>query len=324
MSKHPLYTFIVAHYNQYHYLYTALDSVMRQDYPNVEVIIVDDGSKVFDKDEVEGYLNTNKPQNIKSAQVLVNDENVGIVRSLNRALGCATGSYIQIFAADDCLSDEKVASTFVSEFERPGSQAEAICARAMLADEGLAPTGKYYLGLKAHRRYNSLDAQGQFQQIAVRCDLSMGSTCARRELYQRLGPFSERYRHIEDWPFFINLIKNNVRINTIDYRALERRAGGISQTSWTSDSAFAEAYLDETLTVIETEILPHLRTFPLETQRRIFQKYSRRRDAYMKVGGKREELRLRDFWQYSKKLVVWQLLPKRQQDPKAHKEISRK
>ena len=92
-KEYPLYTIILAHYNQYLYIFSAIDSILQQDYPSIEIIVMDDCFAFFDKDEVTAYINEHKKSNIKAVKVFKNEENVGTVHSMNRALIAATGTY---------------------------------------------------------------------------------------------------------------------------------------------------------------------------------------------------------------------------------------
>ena len=49
IMKDELYSIILTHYNQMQYIEEALESVFIQNYSNIELIVVDDFSKEFDK-----------------------------------------------------------------------------------------------------------------------------------------------------------------------------------------------------------------------------------------------------------------------------------
>lgn len=56
MSKERLFTVGITVYNNESYLSEVLDSIFMQTYPNIEIVISDDGSKKFDKINMKNIL----------------------------------------------------------------------------------------------------------------------------------------------------------------------------------------------------------------------------------------------------------------------------
>ena len=114
--KKPLISIIILSYKNYHYIYEALDSVLCQDYPNIEIVISNDGSDDFDKKAVEKYLKINRKNNIKNIIVNNNPKNIGTVKNINIAINLSKGEYIIMFAADDAMYDCRVMSQLSDAF----------------------------------------------------------------------------------------------------------------------------------------------------------------------------------------------------------------
>ena len=71
----------------------SFESIINQTYKNFEVIVVNDGSS--DKtDEIEQY-------NDERVKIIVNEKNIGLPLSLNKALDVATGDYYARMDSDD-------------------------------------------------------------------------------------------------------------------------------------------------------------------------------------------------------------------------------
>jgi len=83
-------------YNAGKYVAEALDSALAQTYPNIEVIVVNDGSRDDSAEVLERYRS-------KGVKVL-HQENRGQCAAANRAFAEARGEYIKFFDADDLLS----------------------------------------------------------------------------------------------------------------------------------------------------------------------------------------------------------------------------
>jgi len=104
MQDNPLVTIICLCYNQEDYVLESLSSVLNQDYPSLELIIVDDCSSDNSKLVIEKWL-IDFPQ----IQFITNSINLGSTKSFNKALKKANGKYIIDLAADDVLLTNCVA-----------------------------------------------------------------------------------------------------------------------------------------------------------------------------------------------------------------------
>lgn len=91
----PKVSVIIPHYNMHSYLPAAVASVKNQDYENIELIVVDDGSEESVESE-ELAVNT---LTVKLLEV----EHGGKARAVNRGFEEAIGQYLAVLDADDRL-----------------------------------------------------------------------------------------------------------------------------------------------------------------------------------------------------------------------------
>ncbi|MDT2766941.1 glycosyltransferase family 2 protein [Lactococcus raffinolactis] len=94
----PLISVIVPIYNVEAYLSECLDSILQQTYKNLEVILINDGSKDSSQAIAEGYVEKDKRFQ------LVNQENKGIAAARNKGLEFVHGEYIMFFDSDDKIA----------------------------------------------------------------------------------------------------------------------------------------------------------------------------------------------------------------------------
>jgi len=92
----PKVSVIMGIYNCELTLPRAIDSILAQTYPHVEIILCDDGSTDNTYKTAVHYASANR-----NIIVLKNDKNEGLAYSLNKCLGCATGSLIARQDGDD-------------------------------------------------------------------------------------------------------------------------------------------------------------------------------------------------------------------------------
>jgi glycosyltransferase involved in cell wall biosynthesis len=98
MQDQSLVTIICLCYNQEKYVVESLFSAIHQDYPRIEVIIVDDFSTDNSKEVIEKWLIA-----YPEIQFIANKTNLGSTKSFNNALKLAKGDYIIDLACDDIL-----------------------------------------------------------------------------------------------------------------------------------------------------------------------------------------------------------------------------
>ncbi|MDJ0817714.1 MAG: glycosyltransferase [Desulfobacterales bacterium] len=87
---------VMSVYNDTEYLNESINSILCQTYRNFEFIIVTDGSNIRTQEIIEGYALDDQ-----RIVVLKNDTNMGLTRSLNKAISRARGEFIARQDADD-------------------------------------------------------------------------------------------------------------------------------------------------------------------------------------------------------------------------------
>ena len=120
----PLVSVVITHYNRHYLLKHSLCSILKQDYQNIEVIIVDDGST--DSASVE-YLKAIEAESYNCNVRIIRQENQYLGAARNRGIQEASGEYI-IFFDDDNIAFPNMISTFVNAII--GSQAQ-VCTSGM-------------------------------------------------------------------------------------------------------------------------------------------------------------------------------------------------
>lgn len=95
MQSHPLVTVVIPSFNHTAYIDVAVESVLAQTYPEIELVIVDDGSTDNSHDVIRKY--EHHPQ----VTIILNTENAGQSAVLNQALAVAKGEFVAFLPSDD-------------------------------------------------------------------------------------------------------------------------------------------------------------------------------------------------------------------------------
>lgn len=93
---------IVPVYNCEKYLVDCFNSIERQTYKNIEVIIINDGSKDNGKNIINDYLKKHRNW------ILLDQKNQGLSVSRNNGLEKSKGDYIFFLDSDDYISDKAI------------------------------------------------------------------------------------------------------------------------------------------------------------------------------------------------------------------------
>jgi len=98
-TSQPLISVIVPVYNAEKYVDKCLESIRKQTYKNIEVIIINDGSLDRSKSICERYVKEDK------RFTLINQTNQGASVARNNGLACVKGDYVAFVDADDWLEN---------------------------------------------------------------------------------------------------------------------------------------------------------------------------------------------------------------------------
>ncbi len=101
-DSQPLVTVIIASYNHAPYIEQSIQSVLDQTYPNIELLVIDDGSP---DDSVERIQ---RLQHAHGFDFRV-QQNQGLTNTLNGAIARAKGSLIVPFGSDDIMMPDRIA-----------------------------------------------------------------------------------------------------------------------------------------------------------------------------------------------------------------------
>lgn len=106
MFSQPLVSVVIPCYNHERFVQDSIQSVIDQDYKNIELIIIDDGSKDNSVQAIEGLIK--ECQNRFTRFEFRSRPNKGLSSTLNEALEWVEGKYFSGLASDDLIMPSKV------------------------------------------------------------------------------------------------------------------------------------------------------------------------------------------------------------------------
>ena len=128
MEKEPLLSVIVPVYNTGRYLERCMDSLIKQSYKNLEIILIDDGSTDDSPSVCDMYA-----KKMNRVRVL-HKENAGLGFARNSGLDMANGEYVAFLDSDDYVAEDMY-SVLMTECIHSKTDA-AFCDYSIVKNEG--------------------------------------------------------------------------------------------------------------------------------------------------------------------------------------------
>jgi glycosyltransferase involved in cell wall biosynthesis len=183
----PLVSIVVLCHNYGRFLPEALDSALAQDHPNLEVIVIDDGSTDDSLEVASRYGDRVR---------VLTQENQGLARTCNRGAAEAVGDYFVFLSADDHFEPTYV-SELLKGLERAAEASFAYSsARLFGAESGVMPSRPF----------------SAFSLIRGRNYIN-GSALTRRAAYLEAGgyPVDLGEGAFDDWDFWLTMVEQGNR-----------------------------------------------------------------------------------------------------------------
>jgi glycosyltransferase involved in cell wall biosynthesis len=204
----PLVSIIVPLYNHARFVEAALESFANEGHPNLEVVMIDDGSQ-DDSFNVSKDWFAQHP-NTFSSVILERQENAGITKTLNRLVARANGEFITMVASDDLLLPGGIQARLEALERRP--EWLAVFGDATVIDaQGRETASSALYKLNRGNTKALLSDQFRTQELILRWSVPGPVLLARRQTYDPihgLGGFNES-RFLEDRCFYLQLLARN-------------------------------------------------------------------------------------------------------------------
>jgi glycosyltransferase involved in cell wall biosynthesis len=196
-------------YNSQDTIAFTLNSILNQDYKNIEHIIIDGGSS-------DNTINIINQYNFKNKKFISEKDN-GIYDAMNKGISIATGDILTILNADDIYHNDSTISEVVKLIKE-------------------SPSENIYIGDVVFFKNNNFRNISRIYSAKFfkKWMLNIGvmpphpSTFIKKEIY-KIYKYNISYKIASDFEFFLRLFKiNNYNFKYLDLIIVRMRTGGIS------------------------------------------------------------------------------------------------
>jgi glycosyltransferase involved in cell wall biosynthesis len=185
----PLVSVIIATYNMGQYLADAIRSVLEQSRPNLELLVIDDGSTDNTREVVNSFKEDTRLRYHWQP-------NSGQTRAKNVGVSLARGSFIAFCDADDLWTADKLERQLPA-FDDKGRVA-VVYSRNRKVDENGMP-------LANSHNLTPLPSGQVTRQLFIENFVSFGTAIIRRSCLEEVGGFEEAHRMGIDWDLWLRL-----------------------------------------------------------------------------------------------------------------------
>ncbi|HXP92098.1 MAG TPA: glycosyltransferase family 2 protein [Candidatus Binatia bacterium] len=191
-ERTPLVSIVIPTKDRRGVLPRAIESVANQTYPNVEIIVVNDGGPPVD--DLVAYL--------PNARVVNHEVNLGVTPSLNDGIAVARGEYIGFLGDDDYIYADHL-MRLVGALERSGGSV----GHAFMFSSYLDPNPDGYYDLIGH----NLLAQAAIDPTELMANNIVGGTSVlyHRRIFDELGPMDLAPKQGADFELYLRILQRH-------------------------------------------------------------------------------------------------------------------
>ena len=190
-ENQPLVSIVIPCYNHEGFVQDCIRSVIDQTYQNIELIIIDDGSKDNSVTKIQKLLEKCKARFARFE--FRHRPNVGLSATLNEALEWSRGEYFSVIASDDMIFENKTTTQVV--FLEEHQTCIAVCGGISIIDQDSNEISQRVL------KANSFNFD---QVIMLEHELPAPTQMIRLEILKKTGGYDTDIK-LEDWYMWLLL-----------------------------------------------------------------------------------------------------------------------
>lgn len=199
----PLVSIAIITYNQKKYLQECIESILNQEYKNIEIVIADDCSTDGTREMLIQYANKYKNKFI----LKLSNKNQGITKNSNLAYFACNGKYIAWMGGDDIMYKDKIKKQVEIMEKNPDC---SICYHNLEVFDSLTGKTIRYFNNFSNKHTGDISKLIKYGTFNGAC-----STMVRKDKCPIHG-FNEQIPYASDWLFWVETLANGGNIYFID------------------------------------------------------------------------------------------------------------
>lgn len=225
-----LVSVIVFTYRSAETIVETLESIKKQTYPNMELIITDDCSTDNTVQVVQAWIAENEGA-LRAIKLVTSDKNTGLPANINRGLKVAEGVYYKGIAGDDYMTEDAIESYVRFCEEHPGVFP---IAKVQLFNDKKPDAAYEDVQGYCDRCYEfaQKDYQEQYRLLLIQNRIvAPSATFYTMDFIRKVGGYDESYRWFEDYPMNLKAMHAGYRFGLLDRQLVWYRMSDKSVTA---------------------------------------------------------------------------------------------
>ncbi|HEY0655029.1 MAG TPA: glycosyltransferase [Chryseosolibacter sp.] len=194
--ENPLVSVVCVCYNHEKFVEEAIRSVVMQSYPNLQIIVLDDGSKDSSVRKIKSIDFAGR-----AVEYLLLDDNIGYCRAFNRALPRIKGEFFVDFATDDVMMPDRIEKQ-VRKFQSLDGSFGVVFTDAIYIDEAGYELRHHYEYMVRKRLLNKVPEGYIYRDLLSRYFIAAPTMLIRTQVIQDLKGYDENLSY-EDFDFWV-------------------------------------------------------------------------------------------------------------------------
>jgi alpha-1,3-rhamnosyltransferase len=218
--QQPLVTIGITSFNHAKYIEFCLDSVLREDYPNKEIVIIDDGSSDNSAELIQNWINTHRDT---IPVTFISRTNKGLAYTLNELLNNVHGDYLALLASDDAFCNHGISKRMNALLETKKMVAVGDC--SVINNEGVITHQSWMKDVMKRDIHQYASEEGIMHEILVNPAISGSVLVIDKTVYQKIGRYPQNF-FAEEWFFYQRCAANRDIVYIDEVVSLYRRHDG--------------------------------------------------------------------------------------------------
>ena len=212
MTEMPLVSVVVPSFCHADHLMDCLGSIHDQDWPRLELVVVDDASTDASWDVLQALSRTRFAARFQGMTILRNTQNLGAHATINRGIEASSGTHLALINSDDMYHPNRISRLMAALDGSGGDLGQggtdlAFSLVEIMADDDRNQEIDPFFRLFTLRQHLALRREPTVGLALMRANyaVSTGNLLFTRRLWQQVGPF-QPLKYCHDWDFVLQAL----------------------------------------------------------------------------------------------------------------------